>query len=234
MGMTTTGAKILIIDDEPQIRKLLRVTLTAHGFEAAEASTGQEGLLQATMVRPDLIVLDLGLPDMTGMEVLAHIREWSQVPIIILTAHDQEQDKVAALDRGADDYVTKPFGMGEFMARMRVALRHIAKTQDEPVLKLGHLVIDLSQRSVELNDEKLKLTPTEYDLLKVLALNAGRVMTHKQLLKQVWGGQQYESDSQYLRVYVGHLRKKIEEDPTRPKYILTEPGIGYRFAWQEG
>ncbi|KRF35892.1 MULTISPECIES: response regulator [Paenibacillus] len=232
--MTTTGAKILIIDDEPQIRKLLRVTLTAHGFEAAEASTGQEGLLQATMVRPDLIVLDLGLPDMTGMDVLAHIREWSQVPIIILTAQDQEQDKVAALDRGADDYVTKPFGMGEFMARMRVALRHIAKTQDEPVLKLGHLVIDLSQRSVELNDEKLKLTPTEYDLLKVLALNAGRVMTHKQLLKQVWGGQQYESDSQYLRVYVGHLRKKIEEDPTRPKYILTEPGIGYRFAWQEG
>ncbi|KRE51025.1 response regulator [Paenibacillus sp. Soil724D2] len=232
--MTTTGAKILIIDDEPQIRKLLRVTLTAHGFEAAEASTGQEGLLQATMVRPDLIVLDLGLPDMTGMEVLAHIREWSQVPIIILTAQDQEQDKVAALDRGADDYVTKPFGMGEFMARMRVALRHIAKTQDEPVLKLGHLVIDLSQRSVELNDEKLKLTPTEYDLLKVLTLNAGRVMTHKQLLKQVWGGQQYESDSQYLRVYVGHLRKKIEEDPTRPKYILTEPGIGYRFTWQEG
>ncbi|MDQ0903945.1 response regulator [Paenibacillus sp. V4I7] len=232
--MTTTGAKILIIDDEPQIRKLLRVTLTAHGFEAAEASTGQEGLLQATMVRPDLIVLDLGLPDMTGMEVLAHIREWSQVPIIILTAQDQEQDKVAALDRGADDYVTKPFGMGEFMARMRVALRHIAKTQDEPVLKLGHLVIDISQRSVELNEEKLKLTPTEYDLLKVLALNAGRVMTHKQLLKQVWGGQQYESDSQYLRVYVGHLRKKIEVDPTRPKYILTEPGIGYRFAWQEG
>jgi two-component system KDP operon response regulator KdpE len=234
MGMTTTGAKILIIDDEPQIRKLLRVTLTAHGFEAAEASSGQEGLLQATMVRPDLIVLDLGLPDMTGMEVLAHIREWSQVPIIILTAQDQEQDKVAALDRGADDYVTKPFGMGEFMARMRVALRHIAKTQDEPVLKLGHLVIDVSQRSVELNDEKLKLTPTEYDLLKVLALNAGRVMTHKQLLKQVWGGQQYESDSQYLRVYVGHLRKKIEVDPTRPKYILTEPGIGYRFAWQDG
>jgi two-component system KDP operon response regulator KdpE len=233
MDMTTSGAKILIIDDEPQIRKLLRVTLNAHGFEAAEAATGQEGLLQATMVRPDLIVLDLGLPDMTGMEVLGHIREWSQVPIIILTAQDQEQDKVAALDRGADDYVTKPFGMGEFMARMRVALRHIAKTQDEPVLKLGNLVIDLSQRSVELNEEKLKLTPTEYDLLKVLALNAGRVMTHRHLLKQVWGGSQYESDSQYLRVYVGHLRKKIEEDPTRPKYILTEPGIGYRFAWQE-
>jgi two-component system KDP operon response regulator KdpE len=231
--MTATGAKILIIDDEAQIRKLLRVTLNAHGFDVTEAATGQEGLLQATMVRPDLIVLDLGLPDMTGMEVLNHIREWSQVPIIILTAQDQEQDKVAALDRGADDYVTKPFGMGEFMARMRVALRHIAKTQDEPVLKLGDLVIDLSQRLVELQGEKLKLTPTEYDLLKVLALNAGRVMTHRQLLKQVWGGSQYESDSQYLRVYVGHLRKKIEEDSTRPRYILTEPGIGYRFAWQE-
>ncbi|UKS25450.1 response regulator [Paenibacillus sp. HWE-109] len=231
--MTATGAKILIIDDEPQIRKLLRVTLTAHGFEAAEAATGQEGMLQATMVRPDLIVLDLGLPDLSGMEVLQHIREWSQVPIIILTAQDQEQDKVAALDRGADDYVTKPFGMGEFMARMRVALRHTAKTQDEPVLRLGPIVIDLSQRSVELHGEKLKLTPTEYDLLKVLAINAGRVMTHRQLLKQVWGGHQYESDSQYLRVYVGHLRKKLEEDPTRPKYILTEPGIGYRFTWQE-
>ncbi|NOV01740.1 response regulator [Paenibacillus planticolens] len=231
--MTLTGAKILIIDDEAQIRKLLRVTLTAHGYDASEAATGQEGLLQATMVRPDLIVLDLGLPDMTGMEVLGHIREWSQVPIIILTAKDQEPDKVAALDRGADDYVTKPFGMGEFMARMRVALRHIAKSPDEPVLRLGHLVIDLAQRAVELHGEKLKLTPTEYDLLKVLALNAGRVMTHRQLLKQVWGGSQYESDSQYLRVYVGHLRKKIEEDPTRPQYILTEPGIGYRFAWQE-
>lgn len=232
MALTTSGAKILIIDDEPQIRKLMRVTLNAHGFESFEASNGQEGMLQATMVRPDLIVLDLGLPDMTGMEVLQHIREWSFVPIIILTAKDQEEDKIAALDHGADDYVTKPFGMGEFMARMRVALRHSAGTQDEPVLKLGNLVIDLSQRSVELLGEKLKLTPTEYDLLKVLAQNAGRVMTHRQLLKQVWGGQQYETDSQYLRVYIGHLRKKIEEDPARPKYILTEPGIGYRFAWQ--
>nr|WP_315971286.1 response regulator [Paenibacillus sp. N3.4] len=185
--MTASGAKILIIDDEPQIRKLLRVTLNAHGFEAIEASTGQDGLLQAAMIRPDLVVLDLGLPDLTGMEVLQKLREWSQVPIIILTAQDQEKDKVAALDQGADDYVTKPFGMGEFMARMRVALRHVAKTQDEPVLKLGDLVIDLAGRQVELQGEKLKLTPTEYELLKVLALNAGRVMTHRQLLKQVWG-----------------------------------------------
>ncbi|GIP21030.1 MULTISPECIES: response regulator [Paenibacillus] len=231
--MSLSGAKILIIDDEPQIRKLLRVTLNAHGYDISEAATGQEGVVQATMIRPDLIVLDLGLPDITGMEVLRQIREWAQMPIIILTALDQEQDKVEALDLGADDYVTKPFGMGELLARMRVALRHTAKTQDEPVLRLGGLVIDLSQRLVELHGEKLKLTPTEYDLLKVLAINAGRVMTHKQLLKQVWGGHQYESDSQYLRVYVGHLRKKIEEDPARPKYILTEPGIGYRFAWQE-
>lgn len=231
--MSESGAKILVIDDEPQIRKLLRVTLKAHGYDVSEAAAGQEGIVQATMVRPDLIVLDLGLPDMTGMEVLQQVREWSKVPIIILTALDQEPDKVKALDHGADDYVTKPFGMGELLARMRVALRHTAKTQDEPVLRLGELVIDLSQRLVELHGGKLKLTPTEYDLLKVLAINAGRVMTHKQLLKQVWGGHQYESDSQYLRVYVGHLRKKIEADPARPKYILTEPGIGYRFAWQD-
>lgn len=230
--MTQAGAKILIIDDELPIRRLLRVTLAAHGYEVSEAPTGADGLLQAAMVRPDLIVLDLGLPDMSGADVLMRIREWSQVPIVILTAQDQEQDKVELLDRGADDYVTKPFGMGEFMARMRVALRHTAKSVDEPVLRHGALVIDLAKRSVELHGEKLKLTPTEYDLLKTLAVNAGRVMTHKQLLSQVWGGSQYESDSQYLRVYVGHLRKKIEADPARPVYIMTEPGIGYRFAWQ--
>ncbi|MGG1555794.1 response regulator [Paenibacillus ferrarius] len=231
--MTISGAKILIIDDELPIRKLLRVTLTAHGYEVAEAANAQDALLQAAMVRPDLIVLDLGLPDMSGADVLLRIREWSQAPVIILTAQDQEQDKIELLDRGADDYVTKPFSMGELLARMRVALRHIAKTTEEPVLRHGALVIDLAKRSVELAGEKLRLTPTEYELLKVLAVNAGRVMTHKQLLKQVWGGHQYESDSQYLRVYVGHLRKKIESDPARPTYILTEPGIGYRFAWQE-
>jgi two-component system, OmpR family, KDP operon response regulator KdpE len=227
--MTGSGAKILVIDDEPQIQKLLRVTLQAQGFEIVAASSGEEGILQATMVRPDLIILDLGLPDIPGMEVLHRIREWTQIPIVVLTAKDREEDKITALDSGADDYVTKPFGMGELLARMRVALRHNAKSEDEPILDFGRLVIDLSVRTVELNDEKIKLTPTEYELLKILATNAGRVMTHKQLLQQVWGGHQYDTDSHYLRVYIGHLRKKIEADPARPNFIITEPGIGYRF-----
>jgi two-component system KDP operon response regulator KdpE len=227
--MTSSGAKILVIDDEPQIQKLLRVTLKAQGFEVVAASTGEEGILQATMVRPDLIVLDLGLPDIPGMEVLHRIREWTQIPIVVLTAKDREEDKITALDSGADDYVTKPFGMGELLARIRVELRHNAKSQDEPILNFGRLVIDLSGRTVELNGEKIKLTPTEYELLKILATNAGRVMTHKQLLQQVWGGHQYDTDSHYLRVYIGHLRKKIEIDPARPNLIITEPGIGYRF-----
>jgi two-component system KDP operon response regulator KdpE len=227
--MTSSGAKILVIDDEPQIQKLLRVTLQAQGFGIVAASSGEEGILQATMVRPDLIVLDLGLPDIPGMDVLHRIREWTQMPIIVLTAKDREEDKITALDSGADDYVTKPFGMGELVARIRVALRHNAKSQDEPILDFGSLVIDLSGRNVELDGEKIKLTPTEYELLKILATNSGRVMTHKQLLQQVWGGHQYDMDSHYLRVYIGHLRKKIEADPARPNFIITEPGIGYRF-----
>ncbi len=225
----SSGEKILIIDDEPQIQKLLRVTLKSQGFEVIAALSGEDGLLQATMIRPDLIVLDLGLPDITGMEVLCQIREWTQTPIIVLTAKDQEEAKIVALDSGADDYVTKPFSMGELVARIRVALRHMTKSNDEPILDFGALVIDLSKRIVELDGQVIKLTPTEYELLKVLATNAGRVMTHKQLLQKVWGGHQYNTDSHYLRVYVGHLRKKIEKDPTRPTFIVTEPGIGYRF-----
>ncbi|TDK55365.1 response regulator [Bacillus salipaludis] len=227
--MTSSGAKILVIDDEPQIQKLLRVTLQAQGFEIVAASSGEEGILKTTIVRPDLIVLDLGLPDIPGMEVLHRIREWTQIPIVVLTAKDREEDKITALDSGADDYVTKPFGMGELLARIRVALRHNAKSQDEPILDFGRLVIDLPGRTVELDGEKIKLTPTEYELLKILATNAGRVMTHKQLLQQVWGGHQYDTDSHYLRVYIGHLRKKIENDSARPNFIITEPGIGYRF-----
>ncbi|WP_248923960.1 response regulator [Paenibacillus hamazuiensis] len=223
------GARILIIDDEPQIRKLLKVTLQAHRFDIFEASAGEEGILQASVSHPDLIVLDLGLPDISGMDVLLRIREWSSVPVIVLTAKEREEDKIAALDSGADDYVTKPFGMGELLARIRVALRHVAKSANEPVLEFGELKIDLAHRSVELHGERLKLTPTEYDLLKVLALSAGKVITQRQLLQQVWGGHHHESDSHYLRVYIGHLRKKLEEDPTRPKFIVTEPGIGYRF-----
>lgn len=227
--MTSSEAKILVIDDEPQIQKLLRVSLQAHGFEIDAASSGEEGILKTTMVRPDLIVLDLGLPDIPGMEVLHRIREWTQIPIVVLTAKDREEDKITALESGADDYVTKPFGMGELIARIRVALRHKAISQDEPILDFGRLVIDLTGRTVELDGEKIKLTPTEYELLKILATNAGRVMTHKQLLQQVWGGHQYNTDSHYLRVYIGHLRKKIETDPARPNFIITESGIGYRF-----
>lgn len=233
MSMTEKGARILVIDDEPQIRKLLKVTLQAHRYEISDAATGEEGVALASVSPPDLIILDLGLPDMGGLEVLKRIREWSAIPIIVLTAKDREEDKIVALDSGADDYVTKPFGMGELVARIRVALRHVAKTVYEPVLKFGRLEIDLAQRLVELDGERVKLTPTEYDLLKVLASNAGKVITQRQLLQQVWGSHYNESDSHYLRVYIGHLRKKLEEDSTRPKYILTEPGIGYRFIAQD-
>lgn len=229
----TSGARILIIEDEPQIRKLLRLSLAPHHFEIHETASGEEGVYQAAVVRPDLIILDLGLPGMSGMEALRSIREWSKTPVIVLTAKDREEDKIAALDSGADDYVTKPFGMGELIARIRVALRHVAKSTNEPILKFGGLVMDLAQRTVELSGQRLKLTPTEYDLLKALAANAGKVVTQRQLLQEVWGGHHYESDSHYLRIYIGHLRKKLEEDPARPRFIVTEPGIGYRFLLQD-
>ncbi|MEN1989455.1 MULTISPECIES: response regulator transcription factor [Paenibacillus] len=227
------GARILVVDDEPQIRKLLKVTLQAHQFEIHECMDGEEAVAQAGIMHPDLVVLDLGLPGMSGMDVLKRIREWSQVPIIVLTAKDREEDKIAALDGGADDYVTKPFGMGELVARIRVALRHAAKSADEPVLRCGALTIDLAQRQVELEGMPIKLTPTEYDMLKVLASNAGKIVTQRQLLQQVWGSHHNESDSHYLRVYIGHLRKKLNEDPAQPRFIQTEPGIGYRFLMQD-
>jgi len=228
--MSQPGPRILVIDDEQQIRKMLRITLQAHGFVVSEAESGKDGIIQIYTVRPDLVILDLGLPDIQGQEVLHRIREWSQVPVIVVTAKDREEDKILALNSGADDYVTKPFGMGELVARIRVALRHIAKSLEEPVLTFGQLVIDLSRRNVELNGEKIRLTPIEYDLLKNLAGNAGRVITHRQLFEQIWGGKFHETDSQYVRVHIGHLRKKIENDTTSPTLILTEPGIGYRFS----
>lgn len=227
------GARILVVDDEPQIRKLLKVTLQAHQFEIHECTDGEEAVVQAGIMHPDLVVLDLGLPGMSGMDVLKRIREWSQVPIIVLTAKDREEDKIAALDGGADDYVTKPFSMGELVARIRVALRHAAKSADEPVLHCGALTIDLAQRQVELEGAPIKLTPTEYGMLKVLASNAGKIVTQRQLLQQVWGSHHNESDSHYLRVYIGHLRKKLNEDPAQPRFIQTEPGIGYRFLLQD-
>ncbi|MBW7475255.1 response regulator transcription factor [Paenibacillus oenotherae] len=226
--MNEANKPILIVDDEPQIRKLLTVTLQAHQYATEEAATGEEGLQLASSVCPDLIILDLGLPDMTGMEVLNRIRSWSDVPIIVLTAKDREEDKIAALDNGADDYVTKPFAMGELVARIRVALRHAQQSVTDPILRIGELVLDLEQRIVEMKGERMKLTPTEYDLLRILAINAGKVVTQRQLLKQVWGDNHNPSDNHYIRVYIGHLRKKLEEDTTQPKWIITEPGIGYR------
>lgn len=230
--MTAKGARVLIIDDESPIRRLLKVALEAHGYEVAEAASGQQGLQQAALLHPDLIILDLGLPDLDGLEVVKRLREWSQVPIIILSVREQENDKINALDAGADDYVTKPFGMGELLARMRTALRHAAKTENEPVLTFGDLTIDLAHRLVTVEGREVKLTPTEYELLKNLALNAGRVMTHRQLLRTIWGPG-YQEEAHYLRVYIGQLRRKIETDPTRPRYIITEPGVGYRLVGGE-
>ncbi len=224
------GAKILIIDDELQIRKLVRINLRAHGFSTMESSTGNDGMLQAARVRPDLILLDLGLPDMDGIEVLIQLREFSTAPIIVLSVRGDEQSKVSVLDQGADDYVTKPFMTGELMARIRVALRHTAHQTSEPVLHLGQLTIDLPTRAVHRNGNLLKLTPIEYDILKTLAINEGRVMTHNQLIQQIWKDRNYDVASNNLRVYIGHLRKKIEDDPQWPKYIITEPGVGYRFV----
>lgn len=220
-------ARILIIDDEPQIRKLLNVSLKAQGFLSEEAASGQDGINQAAIFKPDLMIVDLGLPDIDGKEVVGKIREWSNAPIIILTARDQEQEKIDALDAGADDYVAKPFSMGELMARVRVCLRRMAASDNDPLLICGGLTVDISQRRVTVDGHEIKLTPTEYEIIKLLAQNAGRVLTHKQLLKAVWGISNY-SDTHYVRVYVGMLRRKIENDPAQPKYIITESGIGYR------
>jgi len=226
------GARILIIDDEEQIRRLLRVALEGHDYQIGEASSGHDGLRQAATFHSDLIILDIGLPDLNGLTLLERIREWSQVPVIMLTVQEHEEEKIKALDSGADDYVTKPFSMGELLARIRVALRHAAKTEDEPVIVLGDLTVDLAHRLVALKGKEVKLTPTEYDILKNLAMYAGRVLTHKQLLCRIWG-KEYQKETHYLRIYIGQLRKKIEPDPTQPKYILTEPGVGYRLVGKD-
>jgi len=224
-----SGAKILVIDDELEIRRLLRVALDAHDFVALEAETGREGVEKAAVESPDLVILDMGLPDVDGLEVIKSIREWSRVPIIILSVREQEDQKVGALDAGASDYVTKPFGMGELMARIRVALRALAPGHDEPVIEIGELAMDLTKRRTTMGGQEVRLTPTEYELLKYLATNSGKVLTRRQLLEQVWGPD-FTSDVQYLRVYIGQLRKKIEPDPSRPQYIITEPGVGYRLS----
>jgi len=227
--MPSEGARILVIDDEKQIRRMLKVALEGNGYDVAEAATGHDGLNQAAIFHPDLIVLDLGLPDMDGIEVIKRLREWTGTPVIILSVREHEDDKVDALDAGADDYVTKPFSMGELLARLRAALRHVAKTDDEPVLTFGELTIDLARRNVILRGEEIKLTPTEYEILKYLALQAGRVITHRQLLHAIWGPN-YQEQTHYLRIYIGQLRHKIETDPSQPTYIITEPGVGYRLV----
>ncbi len=225
--MPSDGARILIVDDERQIRRMLETALTGLGYDVAQASSGHDGLNQAAIFHPDLIILDLGLPDFDGVEVVSRLREWTEVPIIILSVREQESDKIKALDAGADDYITKPFRMGELLARIRVALRHTVKTEGEPLLSFGELTVDLSHRKVILKGEELKLTPTEYEILKYLALQSGKVVTHKQLLRAVWGPN-YQDQTHYLRIYIGQLRRKLETDPSQPLYILTEAGVGYR------
>ena len=225
--MNSKGLRVLIIDDELQIRKMLRVALAAHGYEIQEAQTGAEGISQAVMMRPEVIILDLGLPDIDGKDVVSQMREWTVVPIIVLSARDQEEEKIAALDAGADDYITKPFSIGELMARMRVSLRRVAQSEQEPIIHCGDLMIDLTAHRVTVAGQEVKLTPTEYELLKELARHAGRVLTHKQLLKAVWGNV-YHDDTSAVRVYIGQLRRKIESNPAQPRYIITESGVGYR------
>jgi two-component system KDP operon response regulator KdpE len=225
--MNETGQRVLVVDDENAIRRYLRAALSAQGFAIFEAANGQEAINAVVSNHPDLIILDLGLPDFDGIEVTRRLREWSQTPIIILSVREAENDKIAALDAGADDYLTKPFGTGELMARMRVALRRLTHTPDEPVLQVEELKMDLSRRLVTVGQEQVSLTPTEYEILRLLLQNAGKVLTHRQLLRQVWGTA-YESEMHILRVNISNLRRKIEADPSRPHYLLTEPGVGYR------
>lgn len=219
--------RVLVVDDERAIRRFLQVSLTAQGHAVFEATNGHEALDAVVAHRPDVIILDLGLPDMDGIEVTRRLREWTQTPIIILSVREHENDKIAALDAGADDYLTKPFSVGELMARLRVALRHAAQPNDTPIFSTGDLVVDLNRRIVTVAHSEVQLTPTEYDLLKLLVTHAGKVLTHHQILRQVWG-MGYEDETHLLRVNISNLRRKIEPDPTRPIYLLTEPGVGYR------
>jgi two-component system KDP operon response regulator KdpE len=222
---------ILVIDDEPQILRALRTILTARKFRVSIANCGEEGLALASALQPDLIILDLGLPDLDGLEVCSQLREWTNTPIIVLSVRDSEREKVAALDRGADDYLTKPFGIEELLARIRVAMRHASRSDQEilsKVISTGGLVIDLVQHNVTRNGVEVKLTATEIKLLAYLASHAGRVLTHQMILSEVWGPADADH-IEYLRVYIRNLRKKLEEDPEDPRILINEPGIGYRF-----
>jgi two-component system KDP operon response regulator KdpE len=230
--MSEGELRILVVDDEPPIRRFLRAALSAHNYVIFEAANGQAALDAMIANRPDLIILDLGLPDIDGIEVTRRLREWTAVPIIVLSVREHETDKIAALDAGADDYLTKPFGVGELLARIRTAVRHAARSTAEPVFTLGELAVDLSRRLVTVAGAEVQLTPTEYDLLRLLVNDAGKVLTHHQLLRQVWGPG-YDEELHMLRVNISNLRRKIERDPARPHYIVTEPGVGYRLRGGE-
>lgn len=226
---SAANARILVVDDEIEIRRLLKVALGAQGYSVIMAETGRDGISKAALEHPDIIILDMGLPDIEGLDVIRSVREWSSTPIIILSVREREKDKVTALDSGASDYVVKPFNMGELLARVRVALRSLAPDGEGPVIEIGKLNMDLSKRVTSIGGRRIKLTPTEYELLKLLATNAGKVVTQKQLLAHIWNTQSIEN-TQYLRVYVSQLRKKIELDPSNPRYLVTEPGVGYRLT----
>jgi two-component system KDP operon response regulator KdpE len=223
-----SGPRILVVDDEPQIRRALRVGLAGHGYDVQLAGTGEEALDLAAVAPPDVIILDLMLPGLSGLDVCKGLREWSQAPIIVLSAKGEEHDKVEALDLGADDYLTKPFGMDELLARIRAALRRTAGEAPTPVLEIGELRLDQARRLLTSRGREIHLTPTEYDMLRYLMTNAGKVITHRALLRAVWGPG-YEDGSQTLRFFIVQLRRKIEPEPSRPIYIRTEPGVGYRF-----
>lgn len=226
--MSEPVVHVLVVDDDPAIRRFLRTSLAAHGHLVVEAGSGHEALNAVVTHRPDVMILDLGLPDLDGIEITRRLREWTKMPIIILSVREHEEDKIAALDAGADDYLIKPFGMGELLARLRVALRHaMSQTDEEAVFTLGDLSVDLVRRVVKVKEKEVQLTPTEYALLRVLINHAGKVLTHHQLLREVWGPG-YEQEKHLLRVNMSNLRGKLEAEPARPQYILTEPGVGYR------
>jgi two-component system, OmpR family, KDP operon response regulator KdpE len=225
--MTETGPRVLVVDDERAIRRFLSASLTAHGYIVFEATTGAEAIQAVITDRPDIVILDLGLPDLSGIEVTARLREWATIPILVLSVRESETDKIAALDAGADDYITKPFSVGELLARLRVALRHAAPQSPEAVFTSDDLTVDLAKRIVTVAGHEISLTPTEYDLLRVLMQHAGQVMTHRQLLREVWGPG-YADEAHLLRVNISNLRRKLEPEPARQQYIITEPGVGYR------
>ena len=228
-SQSARSSVVLVIDDEIQIRRLLRLTLEGAGYKVFDAATGQDGLTEAAHRRPDVVILDLGLPDMDGLEVLKRLREWSRVPVLVLSVRDGEEDVISALDCGADDYMTKPFSAGELLARLRTAQRHSLKGEEAKIFRSNQLEVDLVARIVKVNGTEVRLSATEYSLLRLFVQHAGKVLTHRQIMREVWGPNAVEQ-THYLRVYMTHLREKLEPDASQPKLFLTEPGVGYRLV----